>query len=175
MFREFHTLFRGLDLQVQLKMLTNVPFVIGLICWIIIHLILLPYETYWCYKFWQQRKELIITKREPILVIVLCYAFAIYICVVMTATVIQDQFTDYTEDNSNLFRTGGLINDCFLVPLLWIASLAAISRYWILFYRIVHNVAVLNNKWQSVLDPNIIHFGNHVKSMRLKSFGESDL
>ena len=127
---------------------------IGIICWIILHLIVVPYDCYWCYKFWQQRNELIIKKREPLLVIVFSIASSIFIFLVYTTTLIKCEIREY---NSNLSIQNTLqeIQDWFYMPFLWLLILIGIIRYWLIFYLISYNTSIINNKWQSVLDPNI--------------------
>ena len=131
---------------------TSLGFAFG--CWIIMNLIILPHDIYWCYKFWQERKELIIKKREPVLVIVYAAAVSVYIFLNNTTLIVRYEIEEYNESE----KARDTFTEIYLiafVPFLWTAWLLSLVRYWIIFYKISHNAAVMNDKWQSVLDPNM--------------------
>ena len=118
------------------------------------HLVISPHEIYWICHFWKERRELIISKREPVLVIIFSNTYSIFIFLAMTTFLIKFEVEEYRLSSSiqNLLLA---VHNLAYVPFIWITVLIAIGRYWLIYYKISYNVAVINNKWQSVLDPNI--------------------
>ena len=138
-----------------LNMVTDTTsLVVGIVCWSIMHVIILPYDIYWCYQFWKQRQELIIKKREPVLFIIFSTAVSIFLFLAMTSIMIQYEVRDYNTSPHMQY----IFNEAYFLaymPFLWVTVLVGVGRYWIIFYKMKHTQAIINNKWQSVLDPNI--------------------
>ena len=127
---------------------------IGITCWIIIHILILPHDIYWCYKFWKQRDELIIKKREPLLAIISPISLSIWVSLILTTEMILFENEEY-RSSVTIRNTVVAINFLGYSPFIWIAAVFGVGRYWLIFYKISYNQAIVNNKWQSVLDPNI--------------------
>ena len=127
----------------------TVSLVYGIICVGIIHLIILPISFYWIYQFWQTRDALIIKKRLPSLVVIPSISLYIYFLLACINIMIRREIDLPDEIDYWLHFIGDLAYE----PLWWIYITIHACRFWLIFYMIKYNSAVLNNKWQSIIDP----------------------
>ena len=105
---------------------------------------------YWMYKFYKTRETLIIRKRKPSLVM-LSYIplWTFWIIVISANLIVQPEIMNADRAETS----GDIVNDFIGLPFLFIYVAINASRFWLIFYMINYNAAVINNQWQSVIDP----------------------
>eukprot|EP01084_Bolivina_argentea_P071779 130415_1 len=121
------------------------------VCWVIINLLILPYDAYWLYQFWQHRDKLIIHKRKPAIFIVKEIALWTWILFFFT------MYAIIIENNGINGKIVDILLSIIIIvlsPLIWINSLLHLARYWLIFYMINYNAIIIKNEWQSVIDPS---------------------
>eukprot|EP01083_Nonionella_stella_P172208 590232_1 len=120
--------------------------IIGVVCWIIIHFVFLPYDVYWLHRFWQNRDALIISKRHPkllasALILIWIWIIGYY---TLVALVIEGYCDRWTINTINIF---------VVHPFLFAEIALNTTRYWLIFYAITYNYYVKTNKWRNVINP----------------------
>ena len=126
-----------------------------LICWIIIHLIILPYDAYWLYQCWKNRKISVIKKRRPMFLVIKTSMLWLYFLIYyMPRFCVLSMKEDCGIDQ----KTAAILWPAwwFLTGILWTAMIVcSVGRYWLIFYMIQYNSAVIHGKWQSMINPTV--------------------
>ena len=86
------------------------------------------------------------------LVLIFSVSYWAYLFLLYTTSFICYEFEANCDDTNNVLR---VLIDWIYALFFWAAILVAFCRYILIFYMMNYNVAVINNKWQCVLDPNI--------------------
>ena len=117
-----------------------------ILCWIIINLVIFPYEAYWTYRLWLHRSTLIIAKRRPKL-LVLDNATVWLSNIFFFSTVgIMCEIYDYS-----LASRAYIIFTLLSNPLVVCCYGLYILRYWLVFFHVKHSAGVIQSQWQSVI------------------------
>ena len=104
--------------------------------------------SYYTYKFYKLRHEMIMIKRRA--KIVICYS----LCAIMILLWGYPIHIVYWGSQSNSVAFN-IIDDLLLNPLIYIYAFFVASRIWLIFYDISFSNSIINVKWKKIINSNI--------------------